>query len=82
MKTQEEIMELLDEEVKKAKEIISQSESDLDALEYFIFELVTNVPDEMTHYEIVGLLEEVKLRWREVSKEALEEELPENQRLN
>lgn len=73
-KTQKEIEALLDEEVKKVKEIIQSSESEFDALHYYIYNLVTFAPTDITHFEIIGLLEEVKLNWREESLKALEDE--------
>jgi len=42
MKGQEEIIALLDKEVEKIKKIIKESESELDALEYFVHQLVAN----------------------------------------
>ena len=73
---QEEMIPLLDKKVNEVFETLQKSDSSLDATEYFIFELINKL--DVNYYEQIGLLEEVKLKYRDVFKEVMEEESCEN----
>lgn len=70
--SQEEYHKDLQEEAKRISKWLNKSESPLDDYEFFIFYLLCDLN---TNYcSILGLLEEIKLRYREISLKTLEGE--------
>ncbi|MEK6883856.1 MAG: hypothetical protein AABY22_29775 [Nanoarchaeota archaeon] len=69
---QDEMIPLLDKKVNDLFDLIQKSDSPLDATEYLIFELINKL--DVNYYEQIGLLEEVKLTFRDIVKDVMKEE--------
>lgn len=70
--TQEEFCKGLETESKRIASWVNKTSSPSDACESFIFYLVCDL--NASYYGVLGMLEEVKLRYRELSRKAMEEE--------
>jgi len=68
----EEFEKKADALIKELSKLIEQTEYPMCATEYAVFQLVTLTSE--SHYETLGLLEEVKNNWREASLKVLNEE--------
>lgn len=68
----EQFYENLDTETKRIANWINKTESPLEVCELFIHNLIIDI-DGLSHYNALGMLEELKLRFREFNVESLNE---------
>ena len=71
MITQKQFEKGLNFETKRIAQWLNRTESPMDAAEQLIFYLICDLDG--SYYEIIGMLEEVKQRYREITREALKE---------
>ncbi len=62
----------LDFETKRLAKWCTNTDSPLDACESLIFHLINNM--NASYYEVIGMLEEIKLNYREIVREVNKEE--------
>ena len=67
-------------EAKRLTKWLNKTESPLDACESLIFYLINNL--DASYYEIIGLLEEAKLRYREITQQVMKEEAESEETFN
>lgn len=70
-KTTEQFYKESEPKIKRIADEINKTESPLNACESVIFDLLFNM--ELSYFEILGLLEEIKLRFREASIAVMKE---------